>query len=410
MPGTLKDIRLGAIVQFVVDLDKGDAGRVISLQEFDLRPNLMTENFKEAVAYEYSLSANKKDYEFKKKALQVTSREFTSLREMNDEIWDQLPNSVYGLMTLFLISSHEAYEELLIREREYEKEFLSTGDADIKRKMKSIFWERMKLASKWGFSFTKKLIFVVICFLIQFVLIYFTGQSYVGYPDPVDMYIFCNHNVVVQISVAVLVFLQFVASLVDVYTEARGYVSRTMSIYQPELSEYKTVRIDSTTRSTFSLMMVIITLACELTICILVFVYGLAFILAQEEVGDIVQGSVGIIFITDIDNMIYSIMPDGSIEDVYFRFEDFDLLNNVWESFPYSLSKEKMMKKGKSEDEKAKIRIAERQRAYMQDLFTIVGKAAVYIIMITAVIYVIIYKDNCPDYEPTATPTPASSL
>merc|ERR1712031_148975 len=116
---------------------------------------------------------------------------------------------------------------------------------------------------------------------------------------------FCNHNVVVQISVAVLVFLQFVASLVDVYTEARCYVSRTMSIYQPELSEYKTVRIDSTTRSTFSLMMVIITLACELTICILVFVYGLAFILAQEEVGDIVQGSVGIIFITDIDNMIY---------------------------------------------------------------------------------------------------------
>ena len=149
MPGTLKEIRFGAITQFIVDLDRGDAGRLISLQEFDLRPNLMTENFKETAVYEYSLSADKRNYEFKKKALQVTSREFTSLREMNDERWDQLPESVYGLMTLFLIRSHEASEELQIRHQEYEKEYQSTGDAEVKRKMRSTKWERWRVNFKF---------------------------------------------------------------------------------------------------------------------------------------------------------------------------------------------------------------------------------------------------------------------
>ena len=43
----------------------------------------------------------------------------------------------------------------------------------------------------------------------------------------------------------------------------------------------------------------------------------------------------------------------------------------------------------------------------MQSLFTVVGNAAVYIIMIAAVIYVAIYKGDCPDStdEPTFAPT-----
>lgn len=402
LAGTLKEIRFGAITQFMIDLDKGDSGKLVTKSEIKMRPNVVSEPFREEVVYEYGLTENAQ-FEFRKKMLEITNKEFNALREQNDEKWEQLPDSIYGVMTLFMIRSHEVYSEISEQIKELKEEFLVTGDIQLKVKRDALEVELYKNLASFQFNFIILLGFLVLCFLIQFVLIYFIGADYLGYTDEEDLENFCIQNDLVQMAVAILILFQFVNSLSDVYVEARCYVSKAMSIYEPENSAYKTVRIDSSRRSYLSFVVMGMTIACELCICVLVFVFGQYFILAQGNVGEIVQGSVGIIFITDIDNMIYSIMPEFSlanIEETYFRLEDFDIFNNIWESLPYALKKNQMIKKGKSEDDKRTIKEAEAMRNIIRTILTYIASAMLVIIIVAGCIYVAFSKvDRCEEYS-----------
>lgn len=138
-PGTVKDIVFsGNSTLISVDLDRGDQGRKVQLNDLNVRPDLINENFDETQVFDYGAVKGRSDPTFRKKALGITNKEFNSLQEQKDESWIKLPQSIYGAATCFIIVNHEKDQEIETQKSQLDEEWRSNPNPIFQKQKKRL--------------------------------------------------------------------------------------------------------------------------------------------------------------------------------------------------------------------------------------------------------------------------------
>jgi hypothetical protein len=348
-PGTVKDILFNPTsTNISIDLDRGDQGRNAQLDELITRPDLIKKNFDETQVFDYGPIPGKAKLYYRKKVLAITNKEFSALQEQRDESWIQLPDSIYGSATCFIIVNHEKEAEIEARITQY-KEDLKTNpnNPQIQKKITLLKDEKNDNNINFSSTFFMLLAQIVFTFLMQGVLIWYVWEET---PDPSakkttytntpGTYIeddesgFCTVNPYLQIAAIAVLSIWTVSTFTDIWVEIRCYISKALVLENAETGEFRSIRVSKDTRTMFHHLSFFIISGLETIICLVVFIAGMKYVLNLKEAAEIVGGVLAITFVTDIDNKVYEIAAvaegeDADVAAASFRVTDTDFLDSV---------------------------------------------------------------------------------
>lgn len=211
--------------------------------------------------------------------------------------WVQVPQSVYG-----------ATVESLLRQRELK------------------------------FSHVFYLLFNVLgaCLLTFAVQMYILWRLWISLPDLYNNDSFCLEERIgklLQLCAVGAFLLSVGAAFNDIFVELNIVLSSTQLAAEPKASDDNILKVNaktgrkwntdelvkltnltsSITVKTVSLLLIFL----EVLVFLSVLVVGITYLLVQDTVSNLIQASVAIVFLNDMDNLAYSaIMPDGFKDDI----------------------------------------------------------------------------------------------